>query len=312
MVRLNSLFADLPCKVYAKLEFYNPGHSNKDRIALYMINEAEKKNLIKPGDTIVEATSGNTGFSLALVAKIKGYKCILTVTDKISNEKVNMMETLGAKVIKCPVAASPEDASSYYSMAKSIALENPNCYYLNQNFNTDNLFAHYYGTGSEIWNDSEGKVTHILASASTGGTLSGSAKFCKDQNPKVLAIGIDSYGSSLKKYKETGEYNFKDIYPSKIEGTGKNIIPANVDFDVIDEFVSVTDELAAYKTRELVTSEGIMAGYSSGAVIEGMSLIKSRFTKDDFVVLILADHGYKYLSKVYNDKWMLEQGFNKI
>lgn len=309
MVRLNRLVADFPCPVYAKLESFNPGHSNKDRIALYMIEDAERKGLIKPGDTLVEATSGNTGYSLAMVALIKGYNCILTVTDKISDEKVDMIQALGAKVIKCPKDADPEDPASYYQRAKNLALEIPNAYYINQNFNKANMDAHYHCTGKEIWNDSKGKVTYVLGSTSTGGTVSGAGKYCKEQNDKVNVIGIDAYGSSLKKYKETGSYNFKDIYSSRIEGTGKNIIPGSIDFNVIDEFIPVTDEYAAYRTRELCASEGIMAGYSSGAVVDGLFQIRHRLHHNDFVVLILPDHGYKYLGKVYNDKWMEHQNF---
>ncbi|MEO6190346.1 MAG: cysteine synthase family protein [Saprospiraceae bacterium] len=311
MVRLNKMFKDLPCSVYAKLESFNPGHSNKDRIALFMIEKAEKSGLIHPGDTLVEATSGNTGFSLAMISLIKGYKCILTVTDKIADEKVDMIKSLGAEVIKCPKNAKPTDPESYYKVAEKIARETPHCYYLNQNFDSANMEAHYEGTGREIWKDSEGKVTFVIGATSTGGTLSGVGKFCKEHNPLVNVIGIDSFGSVLKKFKETHIYDLKDIKSSRIDGVGKNIIPGSIDFDVIDEFVTVSDKDAALRTIEVCQSEGIMAGYSSGAIIEGMFQIKDRFTLNDFVVLIFPDHGYKYLGTVYNEKWRSEQFFSQ-
>jgi cystathionine beta-synthase len=309
MVRLNQLVSDFPCPVFAKLESFNPGHSSKDRIALYMVEQLEKQGILKPGATLVEATSGNTGYSLALVARIKGYSCILTVTDKISDEKVGMMTALGATVIKCPKNAKPTDSDSYYRRAEQIAKETPNAHYVNQNYNKDNHLAHYHGTGKEIWEDTEGKLSYLLGSTSTGGTLSGSGKYCKDQNKSVQVIGIDTFGSTLKTYKETGSYNQDDIYSSLIEGAGKNIIPASMDFDAVDEFLYVSDENAAYRTRDLAFHDGIMAGYSSGAVVDGLFQIKERLTAKDLVVLILPDHGYKYLGKVYNDKWMQEQGF---
>jgi cystathionine beta-synthase len=309
MVRLNKLVQDFPCPIYAKLESFNPGHSSKDRIALYMVEQLEQQGLIQPGHTLVEATSGNTGYSLALVARIKGYHCVLTVTDKISDEKVGMMTALGAKVIKCPKNAKPTDAESYYRRAEQIARETPNAHYVNQNYNKDNHQAHYLGTGKEIWEDTKGSLSYLLGSTSTGGTLSGSGRYCKDQDEAVQVIGIDTYGSTLKTFKETGSYNQDEIYSSRIEGAGKNIIPASMDFDAIDEFIYVSDENAAYRTRDLAFHEGIMAGYSSGAVVDGLFQIKARLTAQDVVVLILPDHGYKYLGKVYNDDWMKQEGF---
>ena len=307
MVRLNNIVKDFPCPIYAKLEYFNPGHSNKDRIALYMIENAEANGKIRPGDTLVEASSGNTGFSLAMVALIKGYKCIITVTDKIAEEKVEMIKALGTTVVKCPKDAKPTDPESYYMVAQKIAQDTPNCYYLNQNFDKSNMEAHYEGTGKEIWKDCNGRVSYIIGATSTGGTLSGAGKYCKEKNKLVQVIGVDSQGSTLRKFKETGTYDQKDIKSSRIDGVGKNIIPGSIDFDVIDEFVTVSDQKAAERTIELCQSEGIMAGYSSGAIIEGMFQIKDRFNSNDFVVLIFPDHGYKYLGSVYNEKWRSEQ-----
>ncbi|OWY19301.1 cysteine synthase family protein [Sphingobacteriales bacterium UPWRP_1] len=309
LVRLNKISRNIPAPVYAKLEGLNPGHSAKDRIALHMIEEAERKGQLKPGSILVEATSGNTGFSLAMVAAVKGYKCIFTVTDKISQEKIDMLSCLGAQVIICPKNAKPEDPDSYYETAKRIARETPRGYYVNQNYNLENARTHYLSTGPEIWEETEGKVTHLLCSTGTGGTLSGTAQYLKEQNNNIKIIAVDAYGSVLKKYFETGIYDKNEIKPYRIEGTGKNIIPGNLFFDLIDQFVKVTDESAAHKARKLAKTEGILAGYSSGAVLQALLKIKKQLTTTDLVVLIFADHGAKYLGKIFNDQWMLQQGF---
>lgn len=310
LIRLNKITKNIPAKVYAKLEGLNPGHSAKDRIALHMIEEAERKGQLKPGAVLVEATSGNTGFSLAMVAAVKGYKCIFTVTDKISEEKINMLNCLGAQVVLCPKNAKPEDPNSYYETAKRIARETPKGYYVNQNYNLQNARAHYLSTGPEIWEQTEGKITHLICSTGTGGTLSGTAQYLKEQNKNIKIIAVDAYGSVLKKYYETGIYDPNEIKPYRIEGTGKNIIPANIFFDQIDQYVKVTDESSAHKARKLAKTEGILAGYSSGAVLQALFSIKKQLTPTDFVVLIFADHGAKYLGKIFNDQWMLQQGFS--
>jgi len=309
LIKLNKITRDLAPVVYAKVEGFNPGHSAKDRIALYMVEQAEKKGLLQAGGTLIEATSGNTGFSLAMIAAIKGYKCVLTVSSKISNEKVNMLEALGAEVVICPKEAKPLDPCSYYEMAKRLAKEIPNSLYVNQNFNSENSHAHYLTTGPEIWRQTKGKITCLVASTGTGGTLSGTAQYLKEQNPDIRIIAVDAYGSVLKKYHETGIYDEKEIYSYRIEGTGKNIIPANVSFDIIDKFVKVTDKDAAFRTRELAQMEGVFAGYSSGAGIQCLFEIEEEFSKDDLVVVILPDHGSKYLGKVFNDAWMRQEGF---
>jgi len=309
LIKLNNITAGLPGTFYGKVEGMNPGQSAKDRIALYMIEQAEKEGKLQPGGILIEATSGNTGFSLAMVAAVKGYKCVLTAASKISKEKVDMLEALGAEVVICPKDAKPEDPRSYYQMAKRLAEELPNAFYVNQNFNTNNKQAHYLSTGPEIWKQTNGKITYLVASAGTGGTLSGTAQYLKEQNPNIQIIAVDAYGSILKKYHETGIYDFSEYYSYKIEGTGKNIIPANVNFDVIDEFIKVTDKDAAHRARELAKTEGILAGYSSGAGIQVLFDLAPRLTEDDIVVSILCDHGSKYLGKVFNDDWMREQAF---
>jgi cystathionine beta-synthase len=309
LVRLNQIVSHIPATVYAKLEAFNPGLSAKDRIAMHMIERAERVGLLKPGGTIVDATSGNTGFSLAMVAAMKGYKCILTVTSKISEDKVAALKAMGAEVVRCPQEVKPDDPRSYYCMAKSIALSIPGAYYINQNYNLHNAEAHYLSTGPEIWEQTEGQITHLIGSASTGGTLCGSGRYIKEQNPNLEVIAVDAYGSVLKKYHETGIYDEKQIYPYPIEGTGKNIIPANIDFELINEFIKVGDKESALKARELAKSEGIFAGYSSGAGLQCLEQIKDRLTPNDVVVLIFADHGSKYVSKVFSDQWMINQGF---
>lgn len=309
LVRLNNVVSHIPATVYAKLEAFNPGLSAKDRIALHMIERAERLGKLKPGGTVVDATSGNTGFSLAMVCAIKGYRCVLTVTSKISEDKLNNLRAMGAEVILCPQDVKPDDPRSYYRRAEQLSKEIPGAYYINQNFNPENGEAHYLSTGPEIWEQTQGQVTWIIGSASTGGTLCGSSRYLREQNPNIRVVAVDAYGSVLKKYHETGVYDEQEVYPYRIEGTGKNIIPANVDFEMIDRFVKVTDQDSAIKARAIARVEGILAGYSSGATLQCLEQIKGELTEKDVVVLIFADHGCKYVSKVFNDGWMQSQGF---
>ncbi|MCB0529025.1 MAG: cysteine synthase family protein [Saprospiraceae bacterium] len=309
LIRLNSVVSHIPATVYAKIEAFNPGLSAKDRIALHMIERAERLGQLKPGGTVVDATSGNTGFSLAMVCAIKGYKCVLTVTSKISEDKLNNLRAMGAEVIMCPQDAAPNDPNSYYRRAEQLAKEIPGAYYVNQNFNPDNADAHFLTTGPEIWEQTQGRVTWLIGSASTGGTLCGSGRFLREQNPEMKVIAVDAYGSVLKKYHETGVYDEQEIYSYRIEGTGKNIIPANVDFELIDRFVKVTDQDSALRARDIARREGILVGYSSGAALQCLEQIKGELTENDTVVLIFADHGCKYVSKIFSDAWMQEQGF---
>ena len=296
---------------HAKVEAFNPGHSSKDRIALYIIEQAEKQGIIKPGDTIIETTSGNTGFSLAMVSVIKGYDCILAVSSKSSADKIDMLKTMGAKVYVCPANVSADDPRSYYEVAKRLHSEIKGSVYINQYFNQLNLDAHYHSTGPEIWNQTEGQITHLVACSGTGGTISGTAKYLKEQNPNIKVIGVDAYGSVLKKYHETREFDKDEIYPYRIEGLGKNLIPTATDFDVIDQFVKVTDEESAHTAREIATTEGLFVGYTSGAAMQAIKQLNEEdyFKPTDKVVVIFPDHGSRYMSKVYSDKWMSDQGF---
>lgn len=309
LIRLNKVVSHIPAAVYAKIEAFNPGLSAKDRIALHMIERAERLGHLKPGGTVVDATSGNTGFSLAMVAAIKGYKCVLTVTSKISEDKLNNLKAMGAEVYLCPQEAKPNDPNSYYRRAEQLAKEIPGAYYINQNFNADNADAHYLTTGPEIWEQTQGRITHLIGSASTGGTLCGSGRYLREQNPELKVIAVDAYGSVLKKYHETGVYDESEIYSYRIEGTGKNIIPANVDFGLIDRFVKVTDQDSALRAREIARQEGMLVGYSSGAALQCLMQIRDELKEGDLAVLLFADHGCKYVSKIFNDKWMVEQGF---
>lgn len=311
LIRLNHITQNVPAKVYAKLESFNPGHSTKDRIALHIIENAEKKGLLKPNSVIIETTSGNTGFSVAMVAIVKGYQCILSVSDKTKPEKIAYLQALGAKVYVCPANVPADDPKSYYETAKRIASETPNSIYINQYFNELNIEAHYQTTGPEIWEQTEGQITHLVACTGTGGTLSGSAKYIKEQNPDVKIIGVDAEGSVLKGYHENGEINQEDIKPYQIEGLGKNLIPAALLFDKVDEFVRVNDEDSAYRTREIAIKEGIMGGYTTGAVTQALLQYaeKNTLTEDDVVVLVYPDHGSRYMTKVYSDDWMRNQGF---
>lgn len=307
LIRLNKITANLPGEFYAKVEGMNPGQSAKDRIALYMVEQAEKEGKLRPGGTLIEATSGNTGFSLAMVAAVKGYKCVLTAASKISKEKVDMLKALGAEVVICPKDAAPEDPRSYYQMAKRLSKQITNSLYVSQNYNLNNAKAHYLTTGPEIWEQTKGKITHYVASAGTGGTISGTAKYLLEQNPNIKIIAVDAHGSVLKKYHETGVYDFSEYKSYRIEGTGKNIIPNNIDFSLIDEFIKVTDQDAALRARELARTEGILAGYSSGAGIQVLFDLAPTLNEDSLVVTILCDHGSKYLGKIFNDEWMRKE-----
>ena len=311
LIRLEKIVAGFDGNFFSKLEAFNPGHSNKDRIALHIIQEAEKKGFLSPGDTIIETTSGNTGFSLAMVSLIKGYKCILAVSSKSSKDKIDMLHAMGAKVYVCPANVSAEDPRSYYQVAKKLHAEIKDSVYINQYFNELNIEAHYKSTGPEIWNQTEGKITHLVASSGTGGTISGCAKYLKKQNPAIEIIGVDAYGSVLKKYHETRELDTNEIYPYRIEGLGKNLIPTATDFDSIDTFIKVTDEDSAHTAREVTRSEGLFVGYTSGAAMQAVKQLNKlgHFNKNSVVVIIFPDHGSRYMSKIYSDTWMIEQGF---
>nr|WP_312992716.1 cysteine synthase family protein [Chryseobacterium flavum] len=312
LVKLNGIMKEIPAVVYAKLESCNPGHSTKDRIAAHIIETAEKKGVLKPGATIVETTSGNTGFSIAMISIIKGYRCILAVSNKTKPEKIAYLKALGAKVYVCPADVPADDPRSYYEVAKRIAAKTPESIYINQYFNELNIEAHYTGTGPEIWKQTKGKITHIFACCGTGGTLSGTAKFLKEQNPDIKVIGVDADGSVLKTYHETGVINYNEIHSYQIEGLGKNLIPGALLFDQIDEFIRVNDENSAFAARETALKEGIMGGYTTGAVVQALKQYSEShtFSAEDIVVLIFPDHGSRYISKIYNDEWMESQGFS--
>lgn len=309
MVRLNKITADLPCTVLAKVETFNPGHSIKDRMALKMVEVAEATGKIKPGGTIIECTSGNTGMGLALVAAVKGYKAIFTTSDKQSKEKIDMLKAMGAEVIVCPTNVEPTDPRSYYSVAERLSKEIPNSFWFNQYDNLANTEAHYETTGPEIWKQTEGKITKLIVGVGTGGTVSGTARYLKEQNPGIEVIGIDTYGSVFKKYKETGIFDEKEIYPYITEGIGEDILPKNVDFDLIDLFEKVTDKDGALAARRLAREEGLLLGYSAGSAMAGLMQIRDRLTPDDVVVIIFHDHGSRYVAKIYNDDWMRDRGF---
>ncbi|WP_179319716.1 PLP-dependent cysteine synthase family protein [Winogradskyella helgolandensis] len=311
LIKLNRMTADFDGDFYAKVEAFNPGHSSKDRIALYIIEEAERQGILSPGDTIIETTSGNTGFSIAMVSIIKGYECILAVSSKSSPDKIDMLKSMGAKVYVCPAHVKADDPRSYYEVAKRLHEENKGSIYINQYFNQLNIDAHYNSTGPEIWEQTSGEITHLIACSGTGGTISGISKYLKEQNPNVTVIGVDAYGSVLQKYHETREFDDKEIYPYRIEGLGKNLIPTATDFDAIDRFVKVTDEESAHTAREISNTEGLFVGYTSGAAMQAIKQLQEEgeFKPTDKVVVIFPDHGSRYMSKVYNDKWMEDQGF---
>ena len=309
LVKLNKITQEIQSLVLAKVESFNPGNSVKDRMALKMIEDAEKDGRLKPGGTIVEGTSGNTGMGLALTAIVKGYKLICVSTDKQSKEKFDVLRAVGAKVIICPTNVSPEDPDSYYSVSKRIAEKTPNSWYVNQYDNLSNTLAHYETTGPEIWNQTDGKITDFVVGVGTGGTISGVGKFLKEKNPKIRIWGIDTYGSVFKKYHETGIFDKNEIYPYVTEGIGEDILPKNVDFSVIDHFEKVTDKDAALYTRKLAKLEGIFAGNSCGAAIKGVLQLKENFKKNNIVVVLLHDSGSRYIGKIYNDEWMKKMKF---
>ena len=312
LIKLNKITKDLPCTVLAKVEYFNPGNSIKDRMALKMLEVAEKEGKIKPGGTIIEGTSGNTGMGLALAACVKGYKCIFTTTDKQSKEKADILKAVGAEVIVCPTNVEPSDPRSYYSVSKRLATEVPNSWYVNQYDNLANRDAHYEQTGPEIWEQTEGKVTHLVVATGTGGTIVGTGKYLKEKNPNIKVWAIDSYGSLLKKYFDTGELDNKEVYPYISEGFGEDFVPANYDMSVIDAFTKVTDKDGAIMARRIAKEEGLFCGYSAGSCLQGMLQLKDQLKKEDVVVLIFHDHGSRYVGKVYNDEWMLERGFLEI
>jgi cystathionine beta-synthase len=309
LIKLNKVTKDLPCTVLAKVEYFNPGNSIKDRMALKMLEVAEAEGKIKPGGTIIEGTSGNTGMGLALAACVKGYKCIFTTTDKQSKEKVDILKAVGAEVIVCPTNVEPEDPRSYYSVSKRLATEVPNSWYVNQYDNLANRQAHYEQTGPEIWEQTEGKITHLVVATGTGGTIIGTGKYLKEKNPNIKVWAIDSYGSLLKKYFETGELDNNEVYPYISEGFGEDFVPQNYDMQYIDEFTKVTDKDGAVMARRIAKEEGIFIGYSCGSCLQGVYNLKDQLKPEDVVVCIFHDHGSRYVGKVYNDEWMLERGF---
>ncbi len=309
MVKLNTIVKDIPALVLAKVETFNPGNSIKDRMALKMIEDAEKDGRLKPGGTIIEGTSGNTGMGLAIAAIMKGYKCIFTSTDKQSKEKFDALRALGAEVIVCPTDVDPEDPRSYYSVSSRLEKETPNSWKPNQYDNPSNAQAHYESTGPEIWDQTDGKITHLVVGVGTGGTISGTARFLKEKNPNIQVLGIDTYGSIFKKYKETGEFDKNEIYAYVTEGIGEDFLPENVDFNLIDHFEKVTDKDAAIYTRKIAKEEGIFAGNSAGSAMAGIMQMKDRFKEGDVVVVIFHDHGTRYLGKMFNDDWMKSKGW---
>ena len=310
LLELHKITKGLKGRYFAKLEAFNVGHSAKDRVAKYIVEDAERKGLLKPGSTIVETSSGNTGYSLAMISALRGYRCIIAISDKSSHDKVEMLQALGAEVHLCPANVAPDDPRSYYEVAKRIHNETPNSIYVNQYFNPLNPESHYQ-TGREIWEQTQGEITHVVVCSGTGGTISGIAHYLKEQNPRVQVLGVDAYGSAIKKYHETREFDPAEVYPYKIEGMGKNLIPTATDFDVIDEFIKVTDKDAALMARKLARTEGLFMGYTSGAAIQAVKQYAEagKFDENSIVVALLADHGSRYMNKIYSDDWMKKQGF---
>ena len=309
LIKLNKITKDLPCLVAAKVDYFNPGNSIKDRMAVKMIEVAEKEGKLKPGGTIIEGTSGNTGMGLALAAVVKGYKCIFVTTDKQSKEKADILKAVGAEVIVCPTNVLPEDPKSYYSVAARLAKEIPNSFHCNQYDNLANRQAHYETTGPEIWKQTDGKITHLVCTAGTGGTITGAAMYLKEKNPNIQVWAIDVYGSLLTKYFRTGEIDMNEVHPYISEGFGEDFVPKNYDMSVIDHFEQVTDKDGAIMARKLAKEEGLFCGYSAGSCIQGLLQLKDRLKKDDLVVCIFHDHGSRYVAKIYNDQWMAERGF---
>lgn len=312
LIQLNKITKDLPCTVLAKVEYFNPGNSIKDRMALKMLEVAEQEGKLKPGGTIIEGTSGNTGMGLALAAIVKGYKCIFTTTDKQSKEKADILKAVGAEVIVCPTNVEPEDPKSYYSVSKRLSEEVPNSWYVNQYDNLANRLAHYEQTGPEIWEQTEGKITHLVVATGTGGTIVGTGKYLKEKNPNIKVWAIDSYGSLLKKFFETGEEDVKEVYPYISEGFGEDFVPENYDMQYIDLFEKVTDKDGAVMARRIAKEEGLFCGYSAGSCLQGVMQLKKELKKDDLVVCIFHDHGSRYVGKIYNDQWMMERGFLEV
>ncbi len=309
LVKMNKLVSELPCLVLAKYETFNPGNSVKDRMALQIVEDAEEAGLLKPGGTIVEGTSGNTGMGLALAAIVKGYRLICVISDKQSKEKIDILKAMGSEIHICPSDVAPDDPESYYSTAKRLAEEIPGAWYVNQYDNLSNTKAHFLSTGPEIWEQTDGKITHFVVGVGTGGTISGVGKFLKSKNPDIKIWGVDTYGSVFKKYHETGIFDKEEIYPYVTEGIGEDILPKNVNFDIIDGFTKVTDKDAAVYTQRLAREEGFFLGNSAGAAIKGVLQLKEHFTKDDVVVVLFHDHGSRYVGKMFNDEWMREKGF---
>ncbi len=312
LIRLNKLGKELPCTVLAKVDYFNPGNSIKDRMALKMVEVAEQEGKLKPGGTIIEGTSGNTGMGLALAACVKGYHCIFVTTDKQSKEKVDILKALGAEVIVCPTNVLPQDPRSYYSVAKRLAQEIPNSMYMNQYDNLANRQAHYESTGPEIWEQTEGKITHLVCTAGTGGTITGTAMYLKEKNPNIQIWAIDVYGSLLTKYYKTGEIDMNEVHPYISEGFGEDFVPGNYDMRYIDHFEQVTDKDGAVMARRIAREEGLFCGYSAGSCLQGLMQLKDRLKKDDLVVCIFHDHGTRYIGKIYNDQWMMERGFLEV
>ncbi|MEY4108358.1 MAG: hypothetical protein RL181_2700 [Bacteroidota bacterium] len=309
LVRLNRVAAELPATVLIKMETFNPGQSIKDRMALKMVEDAEAAGKLVPGGTIIECTSGNTGMGLALAAAVKGYRCVFTTTDKQSKEKMDVLKAVGAEVIVCPTNVAADDPRSYYSVAKQLSQEIPNSYWCNQYDNLSNRQAHFETTGPEIWRQTEGQITHLVAGVGTGGTISGTGRYLKAQNPNIQIWGIDTYGSALKKFHETRQFDPSEIYPYVTEGIGEDIIPANIDFDIIDHFEKVGDKEGAVMARRLAREEGMLLGYSAGSAVAGLLQLRDRLRPGDVVVIPIHDHGSRYVGKIYNDDWMREKGF---
>lgn len=309
LIKLNKITRDLPGTILAKVDYFNPGNSIKDRMALKMIEVAEKEGKLKPGGTIIECTSGNTGMGLALAACVKGYKCIFTTTDKQSKEKMDILKAVGAEVIVCPTNVEPDDPRSYYSVARRLAREIPNSFHCNQYDNLANRLAHYETTGPELWEQTEGKLTHLVCTAGTGGTVTGTAMYLKEKNPNIQIWAIDVYGSLLTKYFRTGEVDMNEVHPYISEGFGEDFVPENYDMSVIDHFEQVTDKDGAVMARRIAKEEGLFCGYSAGSCLQGLMQLKDRLKKDDVVVCIFHDHGSRYVGKIYNDQWMMERGF---
>ena len=312
LIRLNKLSRDLPCTVLAKVEYFNPGNSAKDRMAIKMVEVAEKEGKLKPGGTIIECTSGNTGMGLALAGVVRGYKCIFTTTDKQSKEKIDILKALGAEVIVCPTNVEPDDPRSYYSVARRLAKEIPGSFHANQYDNLANRLAHYETTGPEIWEQTDGKVTHLVVATGTGGTVTGTARYLKEKNPKIQVWAMDPYGSLLTNYFRTGKIDMDKVHPYVTEGIGEDFVPENYDMSVVDVFEQVTDKDAALMARRIAREEGLFCGYSAGTAIQGMLQLKDLLKKGDLVVVILHDHGSRYVGKIYNDQWMMERGFMDV